>query len=120
MAQETNRPALHVTSSTIAGAVVGAGLLAAAGAALGYGSGMEVFSESGLQFSASQGALGGAAAGTLIGGVNGYANANRALRESSPLPPVGRRESWEAREIKKRALAVARAAEAQGTPIPSR
>lgn len=112
--QNPEHPRLNVTAATVAGAVVGAGLLAAVGAGAGFT--LDALSDklpaSFPQFSPLSGALGGAAVGTAIGGLNGFANAQRINRESELLPPPGRRESWQERVIKQRALATARVMEA--------
>lgn len=111
--QTPERPRLNVTAATVAGAVVGAGLLAAVGAGAGFAVESLADKFSWLpQFTPTSGALGGAAIGSAIGGLNGFANAQRINRESELLPPPGRRESWQERVVKQRALATARVMEA--------
>jgi hypothetical protein len=127
--QSEQRPKLNVTSSTIAGAAVGAGLLAAVGAAAGYTVSLESLQSGAdfiekIAFTPLQGALGGAAVGAAVGGLSGYANADRLRRESELLPDRGRRESWQEREIKRRAMVAARLANGMNpdgdASVPSR
>lgn len=122
-----DRPKMNVMSSTIAGVAVGAGLLAAVGAAAGFTLSLESLQSNAsfikdIAFTPLEGALGGAAVGAGVGGLSGYANADRVRRESELLPDRGRRENWQEREIKRRAVAAARLAEsAEATgPAPSR
>ncbi len=109
------QPKLSVTSSTLVGAVTGAGILAAVGAGAGWVASLE--SLSGVKMLADlgltplNGAIGGALVGAGVGGLNGYASAERLRRESELLPDRSRHESWQEREIKRRAIATARALE---------
>lgn len=103
-------PRINVTGSVLAGAAVGAGLLAAVGAGAGYVSGLESMSPFIGGLSIETGAMGGAAVGAAMGGLNGLANAKRLERERDVLPPKARNESFADREIKRRAIAQARAA----------
>lgn len=123
--QETSglrpKPKVNIVGSTLAGVAVGAGLLAAVGAGAGLATETlraSLDASNGAlaylpQFTATQGALGGAAVGAAVGGLSGYANADRARREAELLPDRGRRESWQERVIRERALAAARMAESQ-------
>jgi hypothetical protein len=126
------KPRLSVASSTLAGVAVGAGVLAAVGAGAGFASEALKASVDATtssvpswltQLTPVQGAIGGAAIGAAVGGLSGYASGDRARREAELLPDRGRRESWQERVIRQRALAAARAAEAQqgtGGSTPSR